>query len=146
MIAYPLNETSWLSSIKPTENVQLPAFYKTQFVLPGNYTKCLDTYLDTSGWTKVLVLFIWIYAYNLKIVITFFYVLYLQGVAFLNEINLGRYWPLGGPQVTLYVPATFLKPPPSVNTLVMLELESAPQDLVVQFVDHPILDGPIMIN
>lgn len=59
MIAYPLNETSWLSSIKPTiNNIQLPGFYKTQFVLPENYTTCLDTYLDTSGWTKVLALFI----------------------------------------------------------------------------------------
>ncbi|VVC31544.1 Glycoside hydrolase superfamily,Beta-galactosidase 1-like,Glycoside hydrolase, family [Cinara cedri] len=117
MIAYPLNETAWFSSITPSKNVQLPAFYKTQFMLPENYSTCLDTYLDTSGWTK--------------------------GVAFLNEINLGRYWPIGGPQVTLYVPAAFLKPPPSINTLVMLELENAPQDLAVQFIDYPILDGPI---
>lgn len=69
----------------------------------------------------------------------------LQGVAFLNEINLGRYWPLGGPQVTLYVPATFLKPSPGLNTLVMFELESAPQDLAVKFVDMPILNGPITV-
>jgi hypothetical protein len=53
MTAYPLNETSWLSSVKPVENVQLPAFYRTQFMLSENYTTCLDTYLDTSGWTKV---------------------------------------------------------------------------------------------
>lgn len=53
MTAFPLNETSWISSIKSVENVQLPAFFKTQFILPKNYTTCLDTYLDTSGWTKV---------------------------------------------------------------------------------------------
>lgn len=56
MTAYPLNETSWISSIKTVESIetiQLPAFYTTQFTLPKNYTKCLDTYLDTSGWTKV---------------------------------------------------------------------------------------------
>lgn len=117
MIAHPLNETSWLSSIKPVESVQVPAFYRTQFTLPENYTNTLDTYLDTSGWTK--------------------------GVAFLNDINLGRYWPLAGPQITLYVPATFLKPSPNVNTLVMFELESAPQDLKIKFVDKPILNGPI---
>ncbi|CAI6367734.1 unnamed protein product [Macrosiphum euphorbiae] len=76
--AHPLNETSWLSSIKPVEHVQVPAFYRTQFTLPEDYTSTLDTYLDTSGWTK--------------------------GVAFLNDINLGRYWPLAGPQITLYVP------------------------------------------
>ncbi|XP_060865997.1 beta-galactosidase-like [Metopolophium dirhodum] len=121
MTAYPLNDTSWISSIKSVENVnsvKLPAFYKTQFTLPVNYTKCLDTYLDTSGWTK--------------------------GVVFLNNVNLGRYWPLGGPQVTLYVPAPFLKPSPYVNTLVILELEGTSQDLSVKFVDKPILDGPIM--
>lgn len=67
----------------------------------------------------------------------------MQGVAFLNEINLGRYWPLAGPQVTLYVPATFLKPPPEINTLVMFELENAPKKLAIKFVDKPILDGPI---
>lgn len=62
---------------------------------------------------------------------------------FLNDINLGRYWPLAGPQVTLYVPAAFLIPSPGVNKLVMFELESAPQDLTIKFVDTPILNGPI---
>ncbi|XP_060873591.1 beta-galactosidase-like [Metopolophium dirhodum] len=121
MTAYPLNGTLWISSIKSVENVnsvKLPAFYKTQFTLTVNYTKCLDTYLDTSGWTK--------------------------GVVFLNNVNLGRYWPLGGPQVTLYVPAPFLKPSPYANTLVILELEGTSQDLSVKFVDKPVLDGPIM--
>jgi len=51
--AFPLNETSWLSQIVPVKNVHLPAFYITQFSLTKEYTKCLDTYLDTSGWTKV---------------------------------------------------------------------------------------------
>jgi beta-galactosidase len=115
--AFPLNETSWLSQIVPDKNVQLPAFYRTQFSLPKEYTTCLDTYLDTSGWTK--------------------------GVAFLNDMNLGRYWPVGGPQVTLYVPATFLQPPPGVNTFIILELESAPKNLTIQFVDKPILNGPV---
>jgi len=41
------------------------------------------------------------------------------------------------------VPAPFLKPSPYVNTLVILELEGTSQDLSVQFVDKPILDGPI---
>lgn len=53
MIPHPLNETSWLSLIEPVGNVQLPAYFKTQFKLSKNYTKCLDTYLDTTGWTKV---------------------------------------------------------------------------------------------
>lgn len=53
MTAHPLNETSWLSPIKPVKSVKVPAFYRTTFIIPTNYTKCLDTYLDTSGWTKV---------------------------------------------------------------------------------------------
>ena len=31
-----------------------------------------------------------------------------KGVAFVNGFNLGRYWPVKGPQVTLYVPAPLL--------------------------------------
>jgi len=53
MIAYPLNETSWLSTIKPHKHAVLPAFYKTTFTLPDNLSKPLDTYLDPTGWKKV---------------------------------------------------------------------------------------------
>ena len=41
----------------------------------GNQPK--DTFLQLDGWSK--------------------------GVAFLNSHNLGRYWPIMGPQVTLYI-------------------------------------------
>lgn len=75
MTAFPLNETSWLSAIEPVNDVQLPAFYRTQFTLPENYTICLDTYLDTSGWTKVLIIIILgvsdLYTYIKKIVFLF---------------------------------------------------------------------------
>ncbi|XP_050429611.1 beta-galactosidase-like [Adelges cooleyi] len=117
MIPYPLNETSWIPPIEPVQSVQLPAYFKTEFVLPENSTKCLDTFLDPSGWTK--------------------------GVAFLNGINLGRYWPANGPQVTLFVPSVYLVPPPANNTLIMLELEGAPQDLSVKLVDKQNLDKPV---
>jgi len=53
MIAYPLNETSWLSTIEPHKRGVLPAFYKTTFTLPDNLSKPLDTYLDPTGWKKV---------------------------------------------------------------------------------------------
>jgi len=53
MIAYPLNETSWFSTIEPQKDAVLPAFYKTQFKLPDGLTKPLDTYLDVIGWKKV---------------------------------------------------------------------------------------------
>lgn len=75
----------------------------------------------------------------------FTFIFKLQGVAILNEINLGRYWPVGGPQVTLYVPGIFLRPPPGINTLLMVELESAPQNLSVKFTDTPNLNGVISL-
>ena len=71
----------------------------------------------------------------------------MQGVVFLNEVNLGRYWPVQGPQVTLYVPKFYLKPWPMKNRLIVVEQEKAPcvkngdPACVVEFVDQPILDG-----
>jgi len=61
-----------------------------------------------------------------------------QGVAFVNGINLGRYWPAAGPQITLYVPAPFMVP--GLNVIVMAELERAPEDFTVTLVDKPRLD------
>ena len=48
-----------------------------------------------------------------------------KGVAFVNGFNLGWYWPLLGPQETLYVPGAVLHP--GRNEFVLLELEHAPQ-------------------
>ncbi|XP_060842334.1 beta-galactosidase-like [Rhopalosiphum padi] len=117
MIAYPLNETSWLSTIKPQKHVVLPAFYKTTFTLPDNLSKPLDTYLDPTGWKK--------------------------GVAFVNGINIGRYWPSAGPQITLYIPAVFLIPYPGVNNIIMLELEGVSENLSISLVDKPNLNGKV---
>jgi len=75
--------------------------------------------------------------------------LYFQGQAFLNGFNLGRYWPVRGPQVTLYVPKTVLKPSPAQNVLVMVELDRAPCDshstepCTVTFVESPILNKTV---
>ena len=51
---------------------------------------------------------------------------FFQGQAFLNSFNLGRYWPIRGPQVTLYIPAALLRPFPEINQLTMVELDHAP--------------------
>lgn len=66
-------------------------------------------------------------------------------MAFVNGINIGRYWPSVGPQVTLYVPGTYLIPSPGENTITVLELEGVPQNLSIVFVDKPNLTGPINI-
>lgn len=65
-------------------------------------------------------------------------------MAFVNGINIGRYWPSAGPQVTLYVPATYLVPSPGVNNIVLLELEGISQNLTVSLVNAYNFDGPVV--
>lgn len=69
-------------------------------------------YLDTIGWGK--------------------------GVAFVNGFNVGRYWPLVGPQRTLYVPRELLHY--GVNDVTLVELQRWSADGTMTFVDKPILD------
>jgi len=65
----------------------------------------------------------------------------------MNGFNVGRYWPVAGPQITLYVPAGLLKVPPNTNQIVLVELESAPSSRdplatnSVEFVDKALLNG-----
>uniref|UniRef100_A0A8D8CS41 Beta-galactosidase n=3 Tax=Culex pipiens TaxID=7175 RepID=A0A8D8CS41_CULPI len=56
----------------------------------------MDTYLDPTGWGK--------------------------GVVFINGFNLGRYWPLTGPQITLYVPRHILRN--NQNEIVLVEYQT----------------------
>lgn len=75
-----------------------------------------DTYLDPTGWGK--------------------------GVVFINGFNLGRYWPLVGPQVTLYVPRHILVQ--GKNSIVVIEYQKdILEDAVINFRDEPMLDGPV---
>ncbi|KAF0288395.1 Beta-galactosidase [Amphibalanus amphitrite] len=67
-----------------------------------------------------------------------------KGVAFVNGVNLGRYWPAVGPQMTLYVPAPFLRA--GENTVTLLEMDGAPcgpqESCAVALKDYPDLNGP----
>lgn len=67
----------------------------------------------------------------------------LQGQAFLNDFNLGRYWPTKGPQITLYIPAPVIEKD-GPNVLVMFELQRAGE--TVKLTDEPIIDGPVIRN
>ncbi|KAI4355504.1 hypothetical protein L6164_004268 [Bauhinia variegata] len=85
-----------------------PAFYSGHFTIEkSNDVK--DTFISFNNWGK--------------------------GIAFVNDFNLGRYWPLKGPQCNLYVPAPVLKQ--GDNIVVILELESPNPDFVVHTVDEP---------
>ncbi|CAF2568611.1 unnamed protein product [Rotaria sp. Silwood2] len=72
-----------------------------------------------------------------------------KGVAFVNKYNLGRYWPILGPQVTLYIPSPWLNPS-GMNSLTMIELQSSPcgnqQMCSIELVDYPILDKPTLLS
>lgn len=117
----PWNMTGFrLDVIAPFLYVESPKIragplHKSPVVLRGVFTvsgEPMDTYLNTNGWGK--------------------------GVAFVNGHNLGRYWPLVGPQVTLYVPAPFLKE--GTNELVLVELEYVPSSRRMKLEKQPILD------
>lgn len=80
-----------------------------------------DTYFDPTNWGK--------------------------GQLFMNEQNVGRYWPSLGPQVTLYVPKTMVK---GLNYVVILELESPGNchstynfTCDISFTDVPILNKTV---
>jgi hypothetical protein len=72
-----------------------------------------------------------------------------KGVAYLNKYNLGRYWPVMGPQVTLYTPGPWLNPS-GTNSLTMIELLSTPcgneQTCSIELIDYPILDKPTLLD
>ncbi|EEC01299.1 beta-galactosidase, putative, partial [Ixodes scapularis] len=70
-----------------------------------------------------------------------------SGFAFLNNFNLGRYWPVMGPQMTLYVPSVLFR---EHNRLILLELERAPcslfEDCSVEFVKTHVINGTVPMN
>lgn len=88
-----------------------PTIFNGQFDI--SVTPIYDTYLDTTGWGK--------------------------GIAFVNGFNLGRYWPVTGPQITLYVPKEILTS--GTNKIVLIELQKAPNNGTVIFTDTANLDG-----
>ena len=109
------------ASKSPYQSSRTPSFFVGTFTLPNKPNYPLDSFLQVTGWTK--------------------------GVAFLNGHNLGRYWPVVGPQLTLYAPSVFFKPYPKENEIVLFELERSPclvQDkCTVQFVSKHIINGTV---
>jgi beta-galactosidase len=105
-----------LKSIGPMV-AETEALYNGPQILIGHFNvtgEVRDTFLNTAGWGK--------------------------GVAFVNGHNLGRYWPLVGPQLTLYVPAPYLTI--GKNSLILIELEYVPKNRKINFQTNPVLDYP----
>ena len=61
-----------------------------------------------------------------------------HGIVFINGVNLGRYW-LWGPQLTVYVPAPYLKK--GTNELIIFEVDSVADIDHVSFDDTPQIDS-----
>lgn len=89
-----------------------PVVFHGEFEI-SPYVELRDTYWDPVGWGK--------------------------GFVFVNGFNLGRYWPLVGPQISLYIPKDLLKH--GWNTIQVIELQKVPANLKMSFIN-----GPIFIN
>ncbi|WP_255472845.1 glycoside hydrolase family 35 protein [Planomicrobium sp. CPCC 101079] len=81
-----------------SQQERFPKFFRGSF----DADECLDTYVDTAGFTK--------------------------GNVFINGFNLGRYWNTAGPQQRLYLPGPLLKK--ENNEIVVLELENTTTDKI----------------
>lgn len=86
-----------------------PTFFVAEFNLTES--QVLDTFMDLTGWSK--------------------------GIAFVNGINLGRYWSTVKPQRTLYVPKEYLQA--GGNEIILLEFQACHVNRTVTFIDHPLL-------
>lgn len=113
---YPFNpeDIAALDGLEPTENASFPAIFRGHFTLQKN-EEPLDTFISMEEWGK--------------------------GVVFINEYNLGRYWKIGS-QVTLYVPACYLRKYPANNTVTVLELHNSNPEVSVTLMDKPVFIDP----
>lgn len=59
-----------------------------------------------------------------------------QGFIVINGFNLGRYWPLAGPQLSMYLQKELLKE--ENNSIIVVELEQAPKDNIIRFSESSI--------
>lgn len=131
MISVPLNTTVWkqptsLPEIHSDNIDSIPSRFEGEFyndkISANGFPADTFLRLDYGGWSK--------------------------GVAFINGVNIGRYWPSIGPQVTLYVPGAYLnKDPTKANQLVLFETQASPCDngktCTVDFVTEPYLNQPV---
>ena len=121
---YPINldnlvsaTDGYLNTDQHQKGLFAPTFFHGEFYVDSSY----DTFLHLPRWTK--------------------------GQAFVNGFNLGRYWPVIGPQITLFVPANAISLKKKTASVVLLELDSAPcespETCFVEFVTTPILNGTV---
>lgn len=117
---YPFDDYAKIDTFICNDEFQEQPLFKNGILFGGPALLCgtftinegtpiRDTYWDTTGWGK--------------------------GVLYLNGINLGRYWPLVGPQMTMFISSHVLHQ--GVNTFVILEQHKVPKNLLIVFTDKP---------
>jgi beta-galactosidase len=107
MFPMTMDDVSALAYTAEAETSACPAFLRGKLTIEG---KPCDSFLKLDGFTK--------------------------GFVVVNGFNIGRYYPVAGPQQTLYVPAPLLRE--GENEIVVFESDGykAP---VIEFVDKPVL-------
>ncbi|TUE03120.1 Beta-galactosidase [Bagarius yarrelli] len=108
------------SDSPPTFYLSPPTFYGGTLEIPDQIPDLpQDTYLQFPEWGK--------------------------GQVWINGVNVGRYWPSRGPQLTLFVPACLLSTQ-SPNNITLLELEAGPcsrRQCVIEFTHTPIINSTV---
>lgn len=115
-----------------------PTIFHAKFDISANQDDIMDTYLNPNGWGKVgfsIFFSIWVVSKPCDC----FFLFISQGIVFVNGFNLGRYWPMVGPQITLYLPKELLRH--GQNDLTVIELQTAPENGQIGFSDVPYLDN-----
>ena len=114
---FPLHPAESKNGLSNMDNSFAPSFFYGNFSINSLH----DTFLYLPGWSK--------------------------GQVFLNGINLGRYWPVIGPQVTLFVPVTVLGLQPTTVSVMVFELDGAPcespETCFVEFASTPSINGTV---
>ncbi|XP_042377271.1 beta-galactosidase 8-like isoform X2 [Zingiber officinale] len=117
MFPIPLDRFSNFTTVNPikqisdlmTENISTgPGIYEGHVTI-NSAKQIKDTFISFRGWNK--------------------------GIAFVNDFNIGRFWPSLGPQCTLYVPAPLLRE--GENIVVILELHAPNPDFTINLVKKP---------
>ena len=114
---FPSQPVENSNTISKVNNAFAPSFFYGRLSINSVH----DTFLYLPGWSK--------------------------GQVFVNGFNVGRYWPVIGPQITLFVPATVVGLQPSSVSVVLFELDGAPcessETCFVEFTDTPLLNGTV---
>uniref|UniRef100_A0A804J2M5 Beta-galactosidase n=1 Tax=Musa acuminata subsp. malaccensis TaxID=214687 RepID=A0A804J2M5_MUSAM len=106
---FNVNPIKQVSISRTAEKISAePGFYEGRFYI-DSIEQVKDTFISFRGWNK--------------------------GIAFVNNFNIGRFWPLFGPQCTLYVPAPILRQ--GENVVVILELHAPNPGLTINLVKKP---------